>query len=182
MTTRHVLIPRFCELTGYTDKAVRRKIEDGVWQENKEWRRAPDGHVMIDLEWYVNYMNSEIKKADPPLVLMVSNRREPYAGGFVYFIMQRETKSVKIGFSSSKMGVHARFLSLKTASPSALELLAYFPCHYSHERLVHKILAGKRRAGEWFQWCNKIEHLIESCRSIGLRESLRTLDASLPVA
>lgn len=49
---RYVLIPKFCELTGYTDKAVRRKIEDGIWLEGLHFRRAPDGHVLMDIESY----------------------------------------------------------------------------------------------------------------------------------
>jgi hypothetical protein len=47
---RWVRIPRFCELSGYTDKAVRAKMEQGVWLEGREWRRAPDGHVFINPE------------------------------------------------------------------------------------------------------------------------------------
>jgi hypothetical protein len=49
---RFVLIPRFCELSGYTEKAVRRKMESGVWLEGGVWRKAPDGHILIDLEGY----------------------------------------------------------------------------------------------------------------------------------
>lgn len=48
--SQYVLIPKFCELTGYTAKAVRRKIESGVWLEDVHFRKAPDGHIMIDLE------------------------------------------------------------------------------------------------------------------------------------
>jgi len=48
-----VLIPAFCALTGYSDKAVRRKIESGVWIEGKHYRRAPDKHININmLEYY----------------------------------------------------------------------------------------------------------------------------------
>ena len=44
------VIKKFCELSGYTDKAVRRKIQDHVWIERQHWRRAPHGHILIDLE------------------------------------------------------------------------------------------------------------------------------------
>lgn len=47
---RYQLIPKFCAESGYTDKAVRRKIEEGVWLEGREYRRAPDGHIVIDAE------------------------------------------------------------------------------------------------------------------------------------
>lgn len=35
-------------ITGYTTKAMYRKIEQGVWQEAQEWVRAPDGHILLD--------------------------------------------------------------------------------------------------------------------------------------
>lgn len=47
---RYVLIPRFCELTGYSETAVERKIERGQWRLGKEYRIAPDGRRLIDLE------------------------------------------------------------------------------------------------------------------------------------
>jgi len=36
-------------LTGLTEKAIRRKMERGVWLEGKHWRRA-DGGVFIDMK------------------------------------------------------------------------------------------------------------------------------------
>jgi hypothetical protein len=45
---RYALIHKFCAESGYSEKAVRRKIEAGVWLEGRQWRRAPDGHIMID--------------------------------------------------------------------------------------------------------------------------------------
>lgn len=59
MTPRYVLITRFCEVTGYTDKAVRRKMQDGIWVEGREFRKAPDGHIMIDLEGYTRWVEGE---------------------------------------------------------------------------------------------------------------------------
>ncbi len=53
---RYVLLPRFHDLTGYTEKAVRRKIEDGVWRENEVWIKAPDGHILIDLRGYESWV------------------------------------------------------------------------------------------------------------------------------
>lgn len=47
---RYVLISKFCADSGYSEKAVRRKIEEGVWLENQQYRRAPDGRIMIDVE------------------------------------------------------------------------------------------------------------------------------------
>ncbi len=50
MKARFVRIPVAAELTGYTQKAIRRKIESGVWLEGREFRRAPDGNILIDME------------------------------------------------------------------------------------------------------------------------------------
>lgn len=50
--TRYVRLPLFEKLTGYTQKAVRRKIESGAWLEGREYRRAPDGHIIVDLQGY----------------------------------------------------------------------------------------------------------------------------------
>lgn len=53
---RYLLIPLFCRLTGYTEKAVRRKIEDGIWLEGRHYRKAPDGHVTMDLQAYYRWV------------------------------------------------------------------------------------------------------------------------------
>jgi len=37
------------EMTGYTIKAMQRKIERGEWVEGKVWIRAPDGRVLISI-------------------------------------------------------------------------------------------------------------------------------------
>lgn len=46
------LIPVFCQLTGYSDKAVRRKIASGVWIEGRQYRKAPDGHITMNMREY----------------------------------------------------------------------------------------------------------------------------------
>lgn len=52
MPVKYIRLPLFEAITGYTEKAVRRKIEEGVWLQDKEYKRAPDGHILIDLEGY----------------------------------------------------------------------------------------------------------------------------------
>lgn len=47
-----VLIPVFSNLTGYSEKAVRCKIQEGVWIEGKHYRRAPDGRITMNLPAY----------------------------------------------------------------------------------------------------------------------------------
>lgn len=55
---RYVLLPLAQSVTGYTVKAMERKIERGGWQEGKVWRRAPDGHIMIDLQGYHRWVEN----------------------------------------------------------------------------------------------------------------------------
>lgn len=49
---RYVLLPLAQLLTGYSVKAMQRKIERGDWQEGKVWKHAPDGHIVIDMVGY----------------------------------------------------------------------------------------------------------------------------------
>jgi hypothetical protein len=55
-------IPLFCQETGYSPKAVARKIEDGVWVEGREYVRAPDGRRLIDMEGYEAWARGEAQK------------------------------------------------------------------------------------------------------------------------
>lgn len=52
----YVTIERFSQITGYSEKAIRRKIEDGKWLEGREWKKAPDGHVLISVRGYVRWV------------------------------------------------------------------------------------------------------------------------------
>ena len=63
MTTRYIKLARFEQLTGYTEKAVRRKIEDGVWLEGRQFRRAPDGHILVDLLGYEQWVENHSQAA-----------------------------------------------------------------------------------------------------------------------
>jgi len=53
---RYVRVRKFTELSGYTEKAIYRKIEDGVWMLGREYRRAPDGCIHIDIEGYQRWV------------------------------------------------------------------------------------------------------------------------------
>jgi hypothetical protein len=54
--TRYVLLPIAALVTGYTVKAMERKIERGDWIEGKVWRRAPDGRILVDLVGYQKWV------------------------------------------------------------------------------------------------------------------------------
>jgi len=53
---RYVLLPLAMTLTGYSVKAMERKIERGDWLEGKVWRRAPDGHILLDILGYQKWV------------------------------------------------------------------------------------------------------------------------------
>ncbi|MDB5575904.1 MAG: Excisionase [Bradyrhizobium sp.] len=38
---RYVRVRKFAEIGGYTEKAIYRKVEEGVWVLGHEYRRAP---------------------------------------------------------------------------------------------------------------------------------------------
>jgi hypothetical protein len=53
---RYVLLSLASLLTGYSVKAMERKIERGDWQQDKVWRRPPDGRIIIDLVGYQKWV------------------------------------------------------------------------------------------------------------------------------
>lgn len=55
---RYVLLPLANVVTGYSVKAMERKIERGDWQEGKVWVRAPDGHILLDVRGYERWAES----------------------------------------------------------------------------------------------------------------------------
>jgi hypothetical protein len=54
--TDYVTISVAAAMTGYSAKAIRRKIESGVWLEGREFRRAPDSHVLISVKGYESWV------------------------------------------------------------------------------------------------------------------------------
>lgn len=56
MSVRFVTIAKFADDSGYTAKAIERKIERGDWLEGEVWTRAPDGRVLIDTRGYERWV------------------------------------------------------------------------------------------------------------------------------
>lgn len=52
----YVRISLAAVITGYTEKAIRRKIADGVWREGAVWRKAPDGSILISIKGYTEWV------------------------------------------------------------------------------------------------------------------------------
>jgi hypothetical protein len=55
-----VTIELFARISGYSEKAIRRKIERGVWLQGREFVRAPDGHVLISTKGYAQWAAPEL--------------------------------------------------------------------------------------------------------------------------
>ena len=51
-----IRIEKFCDLTGYTPSGVRGKISTGVWASGIHFTKAPDGHILINLEAYEKWV------------------------------------------------------------------------------------------------------------------------------
>lgn len=56
---RYVLLPLAQSITGYSVKAMERKMERGDWQEGKVWKRAPDRHICIDILGYEKWIEGQ---------------------------------------------------------------------------------------------------------------------------
>lgn len=52
----YVTIALAAQITGLTEKAIRRKIEDGKWIEGREYRRSPDGGIFISINGYQKWV------------------------------------------------------------------------------------------------------------------------------
>jgi hypothetical protein len=55
-SSRYVLLKLAAQATGYTVKAMERKIERGDWIEGKVWVRAPDGRILIDMQGFQRWV------------------------------------------------------------------------------------------------------------------------------
>ncbi len=59
----YVTIRKFSELTGYTEEAIRTKIKRGAWLENRVWRKAPDGRILISVEGFESWVETGLAGA-----------------------------------------------------------------------------------------------------------------------
>ena len=64
--------PLFCQESGYSEKAVARKIEDGVWVEGREYVRAPDGRLLIDMDGFEKWALGEQRWAEKQQAAVLS--------------------------------------------------------------------------------------------------------------
>lgn len=56
---RYVRIPLAATLTGLTEKAIEKKIEDGIWLEGHEYKRK-GREIYIDMKGYEKWVEREL--------------------------------------------------------------------------------------------------------------------------
>lgn len=56
---RFVTIGLAAVVTGLTAKAIERKIERGDWAEGRQYRKASDGRIYVDIEGYEKWVAGE---------------------------------------------------------------------------------------------------------------------------
>jgi hypothetical protein len=54
-----VTLVLFASLSGYSVKAMRRKMEEGVWLLGREVVKAPDGRVLVSLQGYARWVEGK---------------------------------------------------------------------------------------------------------------------------
>ena len=52
----YVTVDLAASMTGFTEKAIRRKIQDGIWLEGREYRKSPDGRILISIKGYASWV------------------------------------------------------------------------------------------------------------------------------
>lgn len=55
-------IKKFCELTGWTEDAIRHLINDGVWLDGREYIRMSNKRLLVSIEGYETWVNKNRKK------------------------------------------------------------------------------------------------------------------------
>lgn len=55
---RCVTVRKFSSESGYTEAAIRAKIQDGTWLKGDVWPKAADGRVLIDVEGYESWVGA----------------------------------------------------------------------------------------------------------------------------
>lgn len=69
----------------------------------------------------------------------------------IYFILDRQGKAVKVGYSKSKETLRRRLSTLQVGNPRPLELLFHVEGGREGEKFLHRLLRTSRLCGEWFE-------------------------------
>ncbi len=56
------------ELSGYSEKAIERKIEEGIWLNGVVWIKAPDGRILISTDGIDAWAEGQVVAPQAPRV------------------------------------------------------------------------------------------------------------------
>lgn len=59
MMVTQVTIKKYAELSGYTEKAIRGKIDTGVWVQGIHYYKSPDKHIIINIQEVEKWQRNE---------------------------------------------------------------------------------------------------------------------------
>jgi hypothetical protein len=60
-----VTIKKAAELSGYSEKAIRNKMQAGVWLKDVIWVKAPDGRILISPDAIDEWAEGIVRLPDP---------------------------------------------------------------------------------------------------------------------
>lgn len=63
MNCKWILIKKLAEISGYSEKAIRGKIEKGVWVQGIQWRYSPDNRIQFNIEEYQKWVERDPTRA-----------------------------------------------------------------------------------------------------------------------
>jgi len=53
---------RFCEVTGWTEKAIQHMIANGTWLDGREYTRMDNRRILISVKGYENWVSKSRKR------------------------------------------------------------------------------------------------------------------------
>jgi hypothetical protein len=71
-----VTAKKAAEMSGYTAKAIERKIQSGVWLQGVIWMKAPDGKIMVSPEGIDAWVEGQVVAPQAPRTLRSTSTRE----------------------------------------------------------------------------------------------------------
>jgi hypothetical protein len=52
----YITVALAATITGLSERAIRRKMQDGKWLEGREYRKSPDGGIFISIKGYMAWV------------------------------------------------------------------------------------------------------------------------------
>ena len=145
-------VPLAVELTHFLRERWREERRKLLEEEQKRLK-IEESYASLQRSVYENRRNTEQLQYERQ-----QREAERAAKELVYFIVNREVGTVKIGVSTNPK---SRMNHLQIGSPHRLVLAATSPGGYSLENQLHVQFAKHRLSGEWFRLVPEIQQRID---------------------